>query len=376
MQHCILHNSPTQSFSLVDLVGRIAENSDHEARDVFLLGRYFHTQDKPELRLAEYVDTLRIRASGRICPTGNGFETADKAYDITIDKFSHLPAVSEPCRKPLSANQQKVKREGPDCRKYFKAFKERLERKFREKPPKGQLDEERQASAALQRFIRRHFYLSLRDAERSANTFWSRYNWKLGNHSLCLWLPKSFKGAERLHWLEKNVKDPDPTRPGERERIQGIIGRRLLSMAFVPFQDDIGIDPTESIIEEISGEKRFELSLVRYIAMEKCAEINNQRRSIRRLGKDALRALILRIFEDLDAGTFQDNRIAKDFGLSKATFSRFAGSRWQSSETTTIPDLWLNTAQVLAGRPEFKEAAIKTGVWPQVEKTLNTANRN
>jgi hypothetical protein len=187
-------------------------------------------------------------------------------------------------------------------------------------------------------------------------------------------MPKFLVGSERRQWLDKNIKDPDPSRPAERQRIQSIIAKRLVNMAIVPFHDDIGWDPTQTIIDEISGDRKFDFSLARYVADEKCADIDNQRRSIKMLGKYKLSQLILRIFADIDAGDYQDHQVAKNFGLSKSTFSRFAGSRWHGSGT--IPDLWMNTAQVLASKPEFKEAAIEAGVWDEVEETLAKADRN
>ena len=64
--------------------------------------------------------------------------------------------------------------------------------------------------------------------------------------------------------------------------------------------------------------------------------------------------------------------LAKDFGLSKSTFSRFAGSRWLNSKKA-IPDLWLNTAHVLSTYPVFQEVAKETGVWEQVEATIENS---
>lgn len=251
-----------------------------------------------------------------------------------------------------------------------------MEQEIVNNPPGSKLEEETHAAAILQRFVRRHFLLSLLEAKRSTNEFWSRYAWRIGKYSICVWLPKFLKGRDRRAWLEENVKNPDPTRLDEHERIQRFIGGRFANMAFVPLQDSLHEDPTDAIIDESLDRSQFGFSLARFVADEKSADIENQRRSIQNLGTDKLKQLVLRIFEDLDAGTFQDHRIAEDFGLSKSTFSRFAGSQWQASDTNKIPDLWLNTAQVLSTRPEFKEAAVEAGVWGEVEKALKKASRN
>jgi hypothetical protein len=326
--------------------------------------------------LHEYLETLKIWASDRSWPYSNAFEIADKAYDLTMDKFTNMPSAFESCGQSRQSVGRKPKRSGPNCRYYFKAFLHRMEQEFANNPPGSKIEEEMKAAAVLQRFVRRHFLLSLLEAKRSTNEFWSRYNWQIGDNSICVWMPKFLKGKDRRTWLEKNVKDPDPVRPGERERIQRIIGGRFVNMAYIPLQDNLTQDPSDTIIDELMGRSQFGFSLARFVADEKSADIENQRTSIKNLGKEKLKHLVLRIFEDLDADTFQDQQIARDFGLSKSSFSRFAGSRWNVAESSTIPDLWLNTAQVLSTQPEFREAAIEAGVWKAVQKTLKKANRN
>jgi len=371
------HNSNSlQTISLLDLARLITADSCLAALEEFLLRPLFRTREKPRLRLHEYLEAFRIWASGRTYPHSKTFETADKAYDMTMDKFTNLPSASESSEQSPQSVGRKMKRPGPDCRYYWRAFLHYMEQEFANHPPGSKLEEETQAAAILQRFVLRHFSLSLLEAKRNTNEFWSRYNWRIGDHSICVWLPKFLKGKDRRAWLEKNVKDPNPTRLGERERIQRIIGARFATMAFVPLQESMGEDPTEVIIDELSGRSQLGFSLACFVADEKSTDIENQRRSIKNLGAQRLKHLVLRIFEDLDAGTFEDHHIAKDFGLSKSTFSRFAGSQWQASDTDKIPDLWLNTAQVLSTRPEFKEAAVEAGVWGEVEKALKKYSRN
>ena len=90
------------------------------------------------------------------------------------------------------------------------------------------------------------------------------------------------------------------------------------------------------------------------IAEEKTIHVKQQRPTIRALGKPKLKKLILQIFEA--------NRL-------KATFSRFAGSRWRQSESG-VPDLWRNTAQVLKDHPIFRQVAQEMGLWDQVITTV------
>ena len=114
-------------------------------------------------------------------------------------------------------------------------------------------------------------------------------------------------------------------------------------MSFIPFEDTRGYIPSEDLEGHLSDNtEQFRVTLAGAIADEKSAGIRQQRRSIQKLGKKSLKKMILRIFEAIDDGNLQDHQIAKDFGLSKATYSRFAGSRWAQSDTS-IPDLWRNT---------------------------------
>jgi hypothetical protein len=352
-----------RSLSLLDLGELIKEQGNSAAMKEFLNRTCFHSTERPRLRCTEYLDSLRNWASRNRSRSSKSFETADKAYDMTLDKFTNIPPAA-------SLGRTNMKPSGPDCRLYWGAFLDHVKKEFKKDPPAGQLDAEKRTAVFLQRFVRRHYFLSLLEAERNANEFWSRYNWRVGNRSIIVWLPRFLRGAERRQWLEKNIRDPDPDSPRERERIQAVIGKKWGTMAFVQMQDNIGTDPTDDIIDGISGSWRFRETLSRTVAEEKSAGIENQRRSIRQLGKKKLKQLILRIFEDLESDAFQNQQVAQDFGLSKATFSRFAGSKWQSSGTDTIPDLWLNTAQVLASNKNFKEAAIQAGIYKDVEKIL------
>ncbi len=369
-----LHGSPCQSLSLIDLVARIVNYHDRSALEEVLNRRIFHSPERSRLRLPEFLQYLRSWAYQGSWGARRAYEAADKAYDITLDKFSNLPISNGSDEDSPSPKPLEVKQFGPDCRYYYQAFRENRARDIKTRPPQGELESETRAAAAMQRFVKRHFYLSLLEAKRSTNEFWSRYNWRIDDQTICVWLPTFLKGTERRKWLEKNIKDPDPARPGERERIQSIIGRRLASMVLIPYHDQIALEETDSADNQGTRGMEFGFSLAQFVAKEKSCDINNQRRSIKQLGRNNLRQLIIRIFEDLDAGVYQDNRIAKDFGLSKATFSRFAGSRWQRTPNRTIPDLWLNTAQVLSTHPEFKAAAIQAGVWEQVEEAVNLAS--
>ena len=81
----------------------------------------------------------------------------------------------------------------------------------------------------------------------------------------------------------------------------------------------------------------------------------------------ALRNKIHQIFALLAEEELADGDIAGQVGMDKVTYSRFAGTRWGAR--TSIPDLWANTAHVLASNPDFVGAA-RRGVRARVEEII------
>ena len=363
-----------RELSLVDLIRKVVTKSDRLALHEFHNNRkLFRYDGDPPLLFIDYLNALRKSAAKMTWTTPNALELADKAYALTTEKFSNLPRARR-ARRHKKKNNRKMKQKGVDCRLYFKAFLERVARTFETNPPSGQIAEENRAATDMQGLVQRHFHLSLLEAERSANPFRSRYNWRLRGGTICVWLPVSLKGGDRRRWLERNIDDPDPLRPGEKERIQSIINRKLAGERFVPLGDVGHIPNEEEILPWSKTGKTFGKSLAEAVAREKAIKIRQQRPAIRALGEKKLKQLILRIFRDLTSGKYKDRKVAGHFGLSKATFSRFAGSRWRPKESA-IPDLWRNTAEVLSAHPNFKKVAISTGVWQQVKGTLDKGER-
>jgi hypothetical protein len=262
-----------------------------------------------------------------------------------------------------------VKQEGSNCRLYFKAVLDRTNQSFKTKPPTGELEQEARVSKILQGFVRRHFYLSWLEAARNSNPFWSRYYWNVKNHKICVWLPVSLKGRKRREWLEQNIKNIDLSRPQERQRIQAIINRKFVRERFVPYNEAIDTGHDEISPIQVDWEKTSGMSLAQIVAEEKALNIQKQRPSIRALGETQLRKMILQIFDDIRYDDYKDGKVAKNFGLTKATFSRFAGSRWRQIDSS-IPDLWRNTAQMLKEHPIFRQVVKDMGFWDQVITTV------
>ncbi|MBW1784113.1 MAG: hypothetical protein JRL30_25660 [Deltaproteobacteria bacterium] len=155
--------------------------------------------------------------------------------------------------------------------------------------------------------------------------------------------------------MVKNIEDPDPNRTGERERIQAIVNRSFINYRMVDIKNaqNIADDKGSTIYWEDEDKG---LTLAEVVSEEKVDNIEEQRSAIRAIGKVKLKQLILRIFSEITTDEYSDGRLAKDFGIPKATFSRFAGSQWHE-KGTSIPDLWCNTAMVLSENPVFKDMA-------------------
>jgi len=318
----------------------------------------------------EYLDRCRQQVLKLKGSKPNAFDIADKAYDLTTDKFANLPVDNDSSISNKRERGSGLKRKGTNCCLYFNAFLRHVKKSFEKKPPSGELEREARAAKIMQGLVKRHFYFSLREASRMTDPFWSRYYWNVKDGKICVWMPVSLKGKERRKWLEENIIDPDLLRLRERKRIQAIINKNLGNLRLIPFNENARIQGFKENRSKFGHPEAFCKSLGKTVAQEKVKNIHRQRRSIRALGTVKLQRMIFRIFEDINCGQYKDNAVAKDFGLSKPTFSRFAGSRWNESESN-IPDLWQNTAQVLSVHPVFKEAAMEAGVWEKVAATLN-----
>ena len=361
---------------LVELIERIVRNEDrlalrefHERRTVF---RYGHSGP---LLLAEYVDLLHQEKLR--CRHGRyvSIEVVDDARDLTINRFLYLPSADGASEAGKNSRNNRGKRQGINCRGYFRAFLEFWDKTVAERRM-SQVEAETRSARALQTHVAKHFEFALGECQRRVSGPMGRYTWQVNGTGMHLFMPSRMTGAQKRSWLEQNATPVDPTRPGERERVQDIIDHRL-RVAVIAFTD-MGDIPAEckepwETLHDISA-----TGLAEVIAQEKADNIDQLRPSIGRLGRKALKRMIRRIFGDVSEGHSRDGEVASEFGLSKATFSRFAGSRWAETgaNSPSIPDLWLNTARILSNTPVFREAAQERGIWRRVEATLAAAGKD
>jgi hypothetical protein len=355
-----------RSLSMVDLIVRIAENSDEKAICEFHSNRkvFFYDNDD-SLLFVELLERLRDEALIKHNSWPASYDVVDRAYNLMIDKFTHIP-------KEIDSSYffpKRVQANGSDCRFYFRAALNRLDKMLKRTNVFGELQKELLAYKTLQNFVVYHFHLSILEAKRKTNPLWSRYNWKLNGTNICVWMPVTLSGQQRRKWLEDHIENPDPSRLEERQRIQALIKKAFPHIALTSLNNNICKQHMSTNRDPNKSDPEFIKSLGAIISQEKAENIHKQRRSIQGLGVTNLKKLILYIFKNIGCSEYKDHLVAKRFGLTPPTFSRFAGSRW-SDTGEIIPDLWKNTAQVLSLHPAFREIAVKTRVWKRVQTTL------
>ncbi len=375
-----LENLQYRRLVWLDLLALIVEKADRAALDEFHGARRpIRGFDGRTMALVEYVYELAEERLGERQTRDRLSEfELDRARDLTIDRFLNLPDGEYPIDQQDGFEGMARAEAKTDCRRYFTPFLKKLSEIERMRPAMSRVEKEIAASTLLKRQVKRHFEFCLKEARRLSNPFVSRYEWKTKSGSIYVMFPKEFPGRQRKAWLENNVEDPDSGRAGERERVQRIIDARLPQRRFVEFEED-----TVALSSAMSRDRLESWAflygftaegLAAVVAEEKASQIRRQRPAIRSIGPKHLRRLVLEVFDNLEEPRGSDCGIATRYGLSKASFSRFAGTRWQErfgeDHQARIPDLWLNTARALSNHPHFAEAAKDAGVWPRVTDVL------
>lgn len=356
---------PYERLSLIELAERIVQ-SDRQALTELHDARWlFRVRGGSPALLAEFVAMLRETQWARDL-AGQDEVALDRAYDLTITKYTHLP-VNDP-----GITQQK--QSGPDCRNAFRSFLREMAQTADTDRTRNPVQDEIRAAQILQRRVVRNFRFACLDARRGSNPARSRYAWHVDGCAFYVWMPAFIPRSRRRAWLEENVSDVVPSRAGEQRRVQTIIDERLGIASHLSIEasgDDVAVRRCPEALPGAVAEREVNVhGLASVVAEEKAANIDSQRPAVRALGKSRLKQLIQRVFEELSEEAYEEKRIADTFGLSRATFSRFAGSRWKTGSSGEIPDLWANTAQTLAGHGRFVEAAEEAGVWSDVQRIV------
>ena len=355
----------------VELVWRIVEDSDRLALSVLMdTRRLFRLKDESPLLLPEFLMKLRDRLAPPVNPAIYRDEFEDCVYDLTLAKFSNFPDSS-------SSDDYSLKATRVDCRNCYRAFLKSMQSKIAQGKIESQSQEESLAGKTLKNLVYRNFYRSKLECERYS-PFSVRYNWKIGGVILYLWYPSYMKVKKFKEWLKENVRDVNPTATNEQKRIQSLINATFSTGGYVSLDEPTvqrtsGKEDEASLVEFYEG-FGFVGSLADTVAQEKIENIDELRPGIKKLGKRTIERLVLQIFSRISAGEYEAVRLAEQYGISKATFSRFAGSRWVEkigdTDVVKIPDLWRNTAKILAGSRVFMETVLTSGFTCKLEEIL------
>lgn len=338
---------------LRDLAHLVASDADSDALSE-IHRRPLFIADHTHMPLVEFLNHLRHLS------TNEGYTDGDLAYDMTVDKFSCL-GQHDRCDDSTQSSQEEEM-----CRKYYRAYVAYIDKRVNNAAD-SELERDHFEARAFQTLVRRHFYFSLNECCRRG--FMTRYVWRLPGGHLQLLMPRSVNGAKRSAWLEENISDVDPGRPGERARIQQIIDQKIGQRTLLPLDEHQHVDLERCFGTPpvVPGEDLMCVSthgLAKTVAKEKADNLSRQRKTISKLGKKRLESLVIRLFDEIATGDINLTQVALDYGISKATLSRFAGVNWdRNGNRSVMPDLWKNAAQVLGSDPDFRRAAKSAGEW-------------
>ena len=367
---------PLRGLSMHELLRLISHGPEADALFELLQYRrlfHFYGKDGP-LLLPEYLYEIRshwAHRSGHVAAN-----TLDYAYDLTLDKFMALPSIKTGTDQGNIDHDEADPKRRVDCRHYYAALLKNIEADGCCCSATGALMQDHIVAVRFQRYLNHHFFLSCQEAWRKANPFVSRYNWRVdGRGTITVCMPKYLKGWARRAWLEKHVDNADPKRPGERERIQGIINERMAIPNFMPFdpQRDMAY-PSGFPAPDVQADRRTRPSFTQYLAREKALSADLQRPAIRKLGPENIERLVNVVVPNLATRERTDEDIAREFGLSKTAHCHFCGTqRHKDKKTgkTVISDLWRNAAELLSQVEAFRDAAAEAGVLKAVVTIMN-----
>ena len=357
-----------RNINLLRLAELIAQRSDKAALDEFHNHRsVFYRNSRPAL-LVDFLDAMR-QSPGQNSPDYRCLEILDDAYDLTVSKFSNLPLP----RRQKSDNG--VKAGGPDCRYYFRAFLDYVKKKIPDCQTNQSIQMEIQVAKYLQKFVMRHFHLSCLECARRQQGLSRRYLWKTQGRSIPVWMPSYLSAAQCRDWLQSHIDGE----LDQKEQIQAVVDSHLQRNILLSL-DRLEMDVADRIKDDLfddTEKNSFTGDLATAVAEEKAENIDFQRPAIRNLGTKKIKQLIHKIFDGIAGGDLNAQVLAESFGLSGATFSRFASIRWgrdEKNNISNVPDLWSNTAEVLASSPDFVEVAGRAGVLTKIKQITESKN--
>ncbi len=298
---------------LAQLMARIAEDGDPLALAEFHNHRTpFRWRGGESLRFAEFLGRLRdLPQARRWC--GSNPMVLERAYDLTVAKFSNLPRASD---QGQVDSDPSLNHQGGNCRCYFAACIRHIRKKLREMTTSDNIQREYLAARCVQGLVMRHFLLSCLDRRRHMPGRWGLSCWSVKGVWFILYVPSAMRPHQLHAWLKTHLTDIDPTRPGARERAQEIINNLILRrepgsarhalLERASSQSARSKDTPGAMVEQMASQ-----GLATTVAEEKGRNIHLLRPVIQALGPEKLADMIRTIFDDLECGRYRDGRVAR-----------------------------------------------------------------
>jgi len=359
------------SFSTAELISRIARLSDQDALNHLISSRKLLWYSNKLFLLPDFLILLRENYYRPyiIIPSDERDldEKIDLTYDRTLQKFLILKPQDE--IKPIP---------GPYCNHQYHRMNQEILKLKEESPNLNEVELESEVSRIFHKTVISHLRYSWLETCRITNRFSKRYRWRVKGGFIELKKPSWMDGRAFGNWLNENIPNPDHTSKNEKERVQDIIDQifGFGSIARIDLNEErkmelsVSYDPVEK-----EAKKYVSINLYKIVAHEKAELVQKQRPAIRKLGKEKLKELVLYILDNYLSEDKTDEDIAEEFGISKSTFSRFAGKDWRknpgSRSEIIIPDLWKNMASVIMQNPVIAETAISLGIKDFIDKIVN-----
>jgi len=351
--------------SLIELTMRIAVGSDKTALAELQENRaLFRYKDSRPLLMVDFLVKLKQQPLSRKWCNNNQM-VLEQSFDLTLSKFLNMPQKND-----LSAG--KAETSGPDCRYYYRAFNNNALAEISSKGLNDELEIEFMAAKSLQNFVFRHFNLSCLECRRREQKLIRRVRYDFNGQTLSLWIPAEMTSKMFSKWFAENMDSLQEDNSLTRQDIQDILDKSLLTRKVISLEDIDDKNKADGRYGDFPMMIKKQISscgLAETVADEKADNVNGQRPAIKELGQIRLKKLIHRVFDSLINPGNDYQAILAEFGLTKATFSRFAGSRWHKKDGSNgdyIPDLWKNTAHILANHPDFIEIVKEAGLWKNV----------
>lgn len=352
-----------QAMDMIELMSKICDGdqvalSELMSRPVLTPQRGFRGNVQGRVTLVQWVSSQVERPKS---DWYGGDVVLELASDLLIDRFSRMP--QEPDGKT-------------DCRNYYQGYLNGLQGEWLKPEVHLSLTQLDDAMRRFQGYVQRHWRFCLKEAHRREQKWLVPYDfWTESGSRVHLYVPACIPGPNRDRWLEQLA---GPIEAADKDRVQAKIDAWVehdLRERERGLRNEIACDPFGTGMSPFVIENGWSHNgLARTVASEKASAPERLRHSIAKLGSDRIKQLVLRIFADVLAGSYHPSAVAKDFALHKSVMTRFAAARWQPGDNGPVPDLWSNTAQVLASQPRFRAALEEAGLDRLVQRLADVAH--